>query len=178
MGRIRLIAKSRFKEKTAVTLVELLIVSMLVMLVFASGITAIIAMMQFLKAENTESIATEHLSNALEWIKKDAIRSDEADTSSPNSVTLYIYDYTGMNATVIHQIRYLVVGNTQLLRRQLLPLPQEDRLVTDMISQANPPDFNITEDNYLSVGIWINDPDTGASAHCRTGFMLRCRATY
>jgi type II secretory pathway pseudopilin PulG len=173
MGRIRLIAKNRFKEKTAITLVELLIVSMLVMLVFAGGITAIITMMRFLKAENTESIATEHLANALEWIKKDAIRSDRADTSSPNSVTLYFQDNM-----VDHQIRYLVVGNTQLWRRRLLPSPQEDRLVTDMISQANPPDFDIPEDNYLSVGIWINDPDTGASAHCRTGFMLRCRATY
>jgi type II secretory pathway pseudopilin PulG len=166
-----------FYKKTAITLIELLVVSMLVMLVFAGGITAIITMMRFLKAENTESIATEHLANALEWLKKDAMRSDEADTSSPNSVTLYIHDNM-VSPPVDYEIRYLVVNNTKLFRRQLLPSPQEDRLVTDMISQANPPDFDIPEDNYLSAGIWINDPDTGASAHYRTGFMLRSRATY
>ncbi len=175
--------KSLFYKKTAITLIELLVVSMLVMLVFAGGITAIITMMRFLKAENTESIATEHLANTLEWLKKDAMRSNEADTSSPNRVTLYIHDNI-VDPPVDYEIRYLVVNDTQLLRRQLLPLPQEDRLVTDMICRVNPPDFNTPEDNYLSVGIWINDPDagtmtgTGASAHCRTGFMLRSRATY
>jgi type II secretory pathway pseudopilin PulG len=177
MGRTGLIMKDIFKKVTAMTLVELLIVAMLTMLIFGGGVAATVTMMRFLKEESVESAATENLANALEWIKKDAIRSDEADTSSPNSVTLYIHDNM-VDPPVDYKIIYLVENDTQLLRRQLSPLPEEDRLVTDMIDEANLPNFNIMENNYLSMEIWIRDPGTGASARSRTGIMMRCRATH
>jgi hypothetical protein len=172
--------KHLFYKKTAITLIELLIVSMLVMLIFGAGITAIITMMRFLKDESTESAATENLANVLEWIKKDAMKSEGADTSVPSELKLYFLDNT-IDPEQSYEIKYLVENNTELKREKRIegvPLPENIRLVTDMIDEANLPNFNIMENNYLSMEIWIRDPDTGASARSHTGIMMRCRATH
>ena len=167
MGRAKLITKGLFTGKRAVTLIELLIVTMVIMVIFGGCIVATITMMQFLKSEAKENIATENLVNAFEWIKKDAMASDTV-TINGDSITLSLDGAA---------IEYYVEDSTHLYRS----VDSGPRvLITDMID-ANPvyapnPRYVLEDnDNYLSMGIWIKDPDTAATAHSWAGVML-CRS--
>jgi type II secretory pathway pseudopilin PulG len=161
-----LIAYRTLKKNTAITLIELLIVVILISLVFVGGISAMVTIMQFLKVETTESVATENLANTLEWIKKDAMCAEEATVKVDGIEFIVDGSTTVAFYTIGSNLYRRVDGGT-------------GQLITDMIDTSYLPSFIIPAGkiNFISFGIWIKDPNTGGSAHCWTGVMLRCSPT-
>ena len=175
MGRITM-RLCFFRKKQAMTLVELMLVTLLIMLVFAGGIAATITMIQFLNSERAASVATENLANTLEWIRKDAMIAFEADVSIPNEIT-FLRHYTGVaGGTQIASTRYYVMPATNNLFRDD-SFPGSTTLITDMIDSSSQPIFQTStpDVNYLRAGIWISDPATQTFAHSWLGVVLRCR---
>jgi type II secretory pathway pseudopilin PulG len=163
-----------FRRKTAITLIEVLIATLLVMVIFGAGIAATITMAQFLQVESEESLATENLGNAFEWIRKDAMQAYEADIGVANEITFTIKDYTADPWTET-SVRYFVASDTTQLYRE--ENGGAGFMITDMIDADVLPVFDAPEDNYLTVGIWIKDPETGALSCHWAGIMMRCSVT-
>jgi type II secretory pathway pseudopilin PulG len=164
-----------FRKKQAVTLIELMLVTLLIMLIFAGGIAATITMMEFFQAERAEIFVTDNLANAFEWIRKDAMGAFSADVSIDNEVTFFRY-YTGMaGGTHVASTRYYVIGN-DLFRQD--SSPASTKLITDMIDTSSLPVFATPtpDKNYIRAEVWVIEPDHAqAHSHFWIGAMLRCK---
>ena len=166
------------KKKQAVTLIELLLATILIMLIFAGGTVVTIGMMRFTREESAENFAADNLVNALEWIRKDAMSAFSADVSIVNEVTLLRY-YTGIaGGTFIASTRYYVMPGTNSLFRDD-SFPGSTTLITDMINADSPPVFSTptSDENFLRIEIWIRDPVRQVSARSWSGAFLRCRGS-
>jgi len=157
--------------RSAFTLVELIVVVVLITVIFGGGILTITTSMRLFKTELSNSIRADDLTLTLEWIKKDALLSYNADVTTPNEVTLDLE----LNFASL-QIRYYVKDSTELYR-QIVGSGSDGKLITDLIDSANPPVFSKPEEsNYLLSEIWVKDPAMENPLHQDIGVMLRCRA--
>ena len=169
--------RSFFSDRSAMTLVELMVAVLMMTFIFAACITILITSMNLFKTELSEGVATDDLTIALEWIKKDAMRSDFADITTANEVTLDTEDFD-VSPPVDSQIRYYVKGGTTELYRQVVGSGIDGKLITNLIDSANPPIFSQpAESNYLLAEIWTKDPGENVTIHQDIGAMLRCRST-
>ena len=111
--------RSFFSDRSAMTLVELIAVVLMITYIFGAGITIVITSMKLFKTELSEDVVTDDLTIALEWIKKDTMRSDFADITTANEVTLDTEDFD-VSPPVDSQVRYYVKGGTTELYRQVV----------------------------------------------------------
>jgi hypothetical protein len=161
--------KKLLNKKSAVTLIELIAVVVLITLIFAASTVIVVIGMRLFKTELAKSTITDDLTIALEWIKKDAIQSDNVDTATANKITL------DFSFPAPFQINYYVKSGTTELYRKKVGDTGDGKLITDMIDTGNLPVFSKPAgSNYLLAEIWISDPDAGSSVHQDMGVMLRC----
>ncbi len=167
--------KKFLTNRSAITLVELITTVLLIVFIFAGGVIIVTTSMRLFKTELTRSIVMDDLTMALEWIKKDAMLSDEVDITTGNEITLY---FTHPNTAPFPNIRYYVKGGTTELYRQISGVAGDGKLITDLIDAANLPIFTKpAESNYLLATLWIEDVAAKANACQDIGVMLRCRRT-
>lgn len=174
-------ARKPLDKRSAITLIEMIGAVLLVSLIFAVGTVTAIASIRLFKSQLSRSIIADDLTMALEWIKKDAMRSDDVDITTPNEITLDLevfFEIYEAIPPVNSQIRYYVKSGTAELYRQVVGVPGDGELITDLIDTDNLPVFSKPAgSNYLLAEIWIDDPDVEATAHQDIGVMLRCRRT-
>lgn len=164
--------KTLLSNRSALTLVEMIAAVVLITFIFAGCIITIVTSMRLFKTELSSSIMVDDLTLTLEWIKKDALLSNNADITTPNEVTLDLE----LNFSSI-QIRYYVKDSTELYR-QIVGSASDGKLITDLIDTANPPEFTKPEGgNYLLSEVWIKDSIAKNPAHQSIGVMLRCCST-
>ncbi len=161
--------KELLNKRSAVTLVELIAVVVLITFILAASTIIIVIGMRLFKTELSKNITTDDLTVALEWIKKDAMRSDNADTTIANEITL------DFSFPAPFQIRYYIKSGTTELYRQRVGDAGDGKLITDMIAAGNLPVFSKPAgSNYLLAEIWVSDPGADSSMHQDIGVMLRC----
>lgn len=167
-GAIEMLKEARDK-KSAVSLVELLVAVSLVGTIFAAGITALTTTIRFYGTEQNKHRASDDLALALNWIKKDAMRADTADTSVNNQLTLTVTDYARPGHPS-NTITYSVTGTT--LQRNGVAItdkidPDPNLLPTYESNSANYPP------NYLIVRMYTKDGNNTADQ--RMGVKMNCR---
>ena len=167
--------KELLNTRSAMTLVELICAVVLMVFIFGGGVIIITTSMRLFKTELTRSIVMDDLTMALEWVKKDAMLSDDVDISVGNEITLH---FTHPNTVPLSDIRYYVKGGTTELYRQISGVAGDGKLITDIIDAANLPIFTKpASSNYLLAKVWIKDVVAKASGCQDIGVMLRCRRT-
>ena len=167
--------KELLNTRSAITLVELICTIVLITFIFGGGVIIITTSMRLFKTELTRSIVMDDLIMALEWIKKDAMLSDDVDITTDNEITL---SFTHSNGGSLPDIRYYVKSATTELYRQISGVPGDGKLITDIIDAANLPIFTkLAANNYLLAKIWIKDVVAKASGCQDIGVVLRCRRT-
>lgn len=167
--------KKLTNNRLAFALVELIAAVVLITVIFTGGIITIMTSMRLFKTELSNSIMVDDLTLTLEWIKKDAMLSDDADIITANEVTLDFGNFE-VSPPVPYQIRYYVKNTTELYRQDSRN-PGDEKLITDIIDTGNLPEFTKPEEgNYLLSKIGIKDPAMENPAHQDIGVMLRCRS--
>lgn len=169
--------KRSHKFLTGFTLIELVTTVALVGAVFAAGITALLSIVRFYTTEQAKHRAADDLTLALNWIHRDAMRADDADTSdvagNPH-LELTITNYAVAGHPSVTVTYSLSAGNTTLTRTEDGATTQ----ITTLIDPANEPNYDFGPadgypQNYLFVEMHTIDGDN--VAHQRMGVML-CEA--
>ena len=168
----------KMHKRKGVTLIELLVITLLISIVFMAGFSALMFTLRFFREEEAEHKASDHAAIAINWIEKDAIAANSIDTSTANQLTLTITDYADPahpTATVV----YSLSNSNTTLNRVYTPEGgvAETKLIIDIIDTNNLPTYQALAPNCLLVDIYTEDTRAEISAHQRSGIMLRCRAT-
>jgi len=173
----------------AFSLIELLISTILIGLIFAGGFAAVISSINVFRHEENKHVATDEAFLALEWIKQDAMAAASAtvlaDINGNPQLTITTMDYSSDPATPTPIVYSLTVaGNT--LQRSFNGGPAAT--ITDIIDTENFPVYStsVTDTdlppNYLEVDIYTLDAQSevagtssaaSSRAHLKIGVMLR-----